>query len=136
LSLTVPNEREADMTGFSVTVPGEFRIFKARSDDGWHGAVRGTTATWRGGSLASGDEATFTLEVEGPVGPGPAALEAAQLYPGGEIVRWPVTLTVTPAAETPSQNLGWAVVTALVGLVVLTGVGVAMLRRARSLQEK
>ncbi|HLG10048.1 MAG TPA: hypothetical protein VI409_15375 [Gaiellaceae bacterium] len=136
LSLTGPNEREAEMTGFAVTVPSEFRIVEARSADSWRSAVQGTTATWQGDSLASGAEATFTLEVEGPVGPGPAVLEAAQLYPGGEIVRWTVALTVTPAAETPSQNLGWALVTALAGLVVISGIGVAVLRRTRSLQER
>ena len=137
LSITVPNEREAEMTGFAVTVPDEFRIVGVRSNDSWRGTAQGTTATWRGGSLASGAEATFALEVEGPAEPGPAALEAAQLYPGGEIVRWPVSLTVTPATETPKQHLGWAVVTALVGLIVITGIGVAILRlRTRSLQEK
>jgi uncharacterized protein YcnI len=136
LRVTGPNERDADMTRFALTVPSEFRIVEVISEDSWRGSIRGQTATWNGGRLGSGSEATFTLEVEGPTEPGPASLEAAQLYPGGAIVRWPVALTVTPAAEATSQNLGWAVVTALVGLVVLTGIGVAMLRRARSLQEK
>jgi len=136
LSLTVPNERERDMTGFAITVPDEFRIVEARSSDSWRSAVQGTTATWNGGRLAPKASATFTFEAEGPSEPGPAVLEAAQLYPGGEIVRWRVALTVVPAAETTSQNLGWVVVTGLVGLVVLIGIGVAIVRRARSLQEK
>jgi len=136
LNLTGPNERDEPMTGFSVTVPSEFLIVHAHPAPGWEASVEGATATWTGGSLTPGSEATFALELEAPSEPGPAALEASQLYPGGEIVRWPVALTVTPATETPSQNLGWAVVTALVGLLVITGIGVAMLRRARSLQEK
>jgi len=136
LSMSGPNERDADMTGFAVTVASEFRIVDAVSDDNWRSSIRGQTATWNGGRLGSGSEATFTLELEGPAEPGPAALEAAQLYPGGEIVRWPVTLTVVPAAETPSQNLGWALVMGVVSLVVLTAIGVAILRRSRSLQEK
>jgi len=136
LSLTAPNERDEPMTGFAVTVPSEFLIVHAQPAPGWEVTVEGATAAWTGGSLASSSGAMFALELEAPTEPGPAVLEAAQLYPGGEIVRWPVTLTVTPAAETPSQNLGWAVVTALVGLVVITAIGVAVLRRARSLQEK
>ena len=136
LSLTVPNERETEMTGFAITVPEDLRIVEARSNESWRGAVQGTTATWNGGRLGPKAEATFALELEGPTEPGPAVLEAAQLYPGGEIVRWPVALTVVPEADPSSQNLGWVVVTGLVGLVVLTGIGLAIVRRARSLQEK
>ena len=135
LSLTAPNERGVDMTGFVVSVPSEFRIVEARSDGSWRGAVQGSTATWQGGSLESGADATFTLELEGPAAPGPATIEAEQRYPGGEVVRWPVALTVTPFTESPPQNLGWALVTALVGLVVIAGIGVAIVRRARSVQE-
>ncbi len=136
LSFTTPNERDADMTGFELTVPGEFQIVEAVSNDAWRGSVRDQTATWAGGRLDSGSEATFRIEVAGPTEPGSAPLEAAQLYPGGAVVRWAVALTVTPAADTPSQNLGWAVVTALMGLGVLVVISVALLRRTRSLQEK
>ncbi|MGH3137167.1 MAG: hypothetical protein ACRDPV_11815 [Gaiellaceae bacterium] len=136
LSLTVPNERETDMTGFAITFPGDFRIVEARSDGSWRSSVQGTTATWDGGRLAPKAAATFTFEIEGPAEPGPAVLEAAQRYPGGAIVRWPVALLVTPAAEGSSQNLGWALVIVLVGLVALTAIGVVVVRRARSLQEK
>jgi len=136
LRLTGPNERDEPMTGFSVTVRHDFRIVAARSAAGWLGEVRGARAIWRGGSLAPEAEATFTLEVEAPSGPGPAQLEAVQRYPGGDVVTWDVGLTVTPEPEASSQNLGLAVLTAVVGLVVLSAFGVAVLRRARSLQEK
>ena len=135
LRFTVPNERGADMTGFALTVPSEFRIVEAVSSDAWRSSVWDHTATWVGGRLGSGSEATFKLEVEGPTEPGPASFEAMQHYPGGAIVRWAVALTVTPATETPSQNLGWALVTAVVGLGVLVAMGVALLRRARSIRE-
>jgi uncharacterized protein YcnI len=136
ITLTAPNEREERMTGFGVTVPGDFRIVRARSSDGWRADVRGSTATWVGGSLEAGAEATFAIEVEAPAGPGPAALQAVQRYPGEERVRWQVALTVTPSSDAPSQNLGWAVLTALIGLGVLTAIGLALLRRSKSLQEK
>ena len=76
------------------------------------------------------------MELEAPAGPGPAALQAKQLYAGGEVVAWPVALTVIPSSEPSSQNIGWAVLTAVVGLGVLTAIGLALLRRTRSLQEK
>jgi len=136
VSLTGPNERDEPMTGFSVTVPHDFRIVAARSAAGWRGEVHGASAIWRGGSLAPEAEATFTLEVEAPSEPGPAQLEAVQRYPGGDVVTWDVGLTVTPESEASSQNLGLAVLTAVVGLGVLAAIGVAVVRRTRSLQEK
>jgi len=136
LSFTGPNERDEPMTGFSVAVPHDFRIVAARSAEGWSADVRGARAIWRGGSLAPEAEATFTLEVEAPSEPGPAQLEAFQHYPGGDVVTWDVGLTVTPKPAASSQNLGLAVLTAVVGLGVLAAFGVAVVRRTRSLQER
>jgi uncharacterized protein YndB with AHSA1/START domain len=136
LSLTGPNERDEPMTGFSLAVPRDFRIVAARSADGWSADVQEAGVSWSGGSLAPEADATFAVELEAPVGPGPAELQAKQLYAGGEVVAWPVALTVIPSSEPSSQNIGWAVLTAVVGAVVLTAIGLALLRRTRSLQEK
>jgi uncharacterized protein YcnI len=136
VSLTGPNEREEPMTGFEVSVPSEFRIVHAHAADGWDESVQGSTATWIGGSLAPGAETTFRLELEAPSAPGPGSLEAVQRYPGGDVVTWDVGLTVTPESGSSSQNLGWALVTALIGVAVIAAVGVALLRRTRSLQER
>jgi len=136
LSLTGPNERDEPMTGFSITVPLDFRIVAARSAEGWSADVQEAGVSWSGGSLAQGADATFTVELEAPTGPGPANLQARQLYPGGEVVDWPVALTVIPSSEPSSQNIGWAVLTAVVGLGVLTAIGLVLLRRTRSLPEK
>jgi uncharacterized protein YcnI len=136
LSLTGPNERDEPMTGFAVSVPNGFRILAAHSPQGWRAAVEEKRAIWKGGSLAAGAEATFHVELEVPTSPGPVELETEQLYPGGEVVRWPIAMVVTPAGEA-SQHLGLALVVALVGLLVTVGLVVlAWWRRDRSLQEK
>lgn len=136
VSLTGPNERDEPMTAFDVSVPSEFRIVRAHPASDWEESVRASTATWTGGALAPGDEATFRLDLEAPTEPGPAQLDAVQRYTDGEVVTWAVALTVTPESESSSQNLGWALVTAGIGVVVLAAVGVAVLRRSRSLQER
>jgi uncharacterized protein YcnI len=133
---TGPNERDEPMTAFEISVPREFRIVHAHPADGWDESVEGSTATWSGGTLASGDEATFQVELEAPTGPGPASVEAVQRYPNGDAVTWGVELTVTPESGSSSQNLGWALVTALVGVTVLVALGMLLLRRTRSLQER
>jgi hypothetical protein len=136
VSLTGPNERDEPMTGFEVAAKSDFRIVHAHPADGWDSNVQGSTASWSGGRLAPGAEATFRVELEAPSEPGSTTLEAVQRYPDGDVVTWDVALTVTPASESSSQNLGWALVTALIGLVVLAALGVALLRRTRSLQER
>ena len=130
LELRVPNERDAPMTGFVVIVTDDFRIVSASSGGGWSGGSDGTTASWHDGSLDAGAETTFTLEVEAPSEPGPASFRTEQHYPDGQIVGWDVGLTVVPArGSAPSENLGLAVITALVGLLVLTVFGVLLWRR-------
>jgi uncharacterized protein YcnI len=138
LDLLVPNERKAPMTGFVVVVPADFRIVSAASTDGWNAGADGKIASWHNGSLAPGAETMFAIELEAPPQPGPATLRTQQHYPDGGVVRWDVALTVTPAPEAaPSQNLGWAVITALLGLLALTVIGVLLWRRrTAALQER
>jgi uncharacterized protein involved in exopolysaccharide biosynthesis len=69
--------------------------------------------------------------------PGLIELRTEQRYADHGIVEWPVVLTITPAAESPSQNLALAGVVGLIGVLVV--VAIAMLawrRKARPLQEK
>lgn len=137
VAFTAPNERKEPMTGFRVAVPSDFRIRGAEAADAWRPFVQDTSVTWRGGSLSARDEVTFTLELEAPVEPGPARLGAEQLYPRGAVVRWPVDLTVVPAAENTGRSLAWAAITAVLGLGVLALLAVLLWRRrASSLQEK
>ncbi len=133
LELRGPNERDAPMTGFSVSVPNGLEILHAHPVDGWEEAIEGQTATWNGGSLAANSEETFGIELEASVEPGVVQLEAEQLYRTGDAVRWPVSLTVIPGSDTPSQNLGLAAVVGLIGLLAVAAVVVlAWRRRAES----
>ena len=130
LDLLVPNERKAPMTGFLVVVPADFRIMSASSTDGWDAGADGKVASWHNGSLAPGAETMFALELEAPSEPGPATLRTQQHYPDGRVVRWDVGLIVTPTPEAPpSQNLGWAVIAGLLGLLALTAFGAWLWRR-------
>ena len=137
VALTGPNERDEPMTGFRVRVPGGMRIAGGHGPYGWSLGQGEAAATWSGGSLAAGSEATFQVELEAPQAPGAAELEVDQLYPGGEVVSWTVALTVVPATDTPGQNLGLALVVAILGLLLTAGiVGFSWYRRTRSLQER
>jgi hypothetical protein len=131
LVLTVHNDRQVPMTGFALTVPPDFRIVEAQPAPGWRGESGGTTATWRGGSLAANTAASFGIALEAPTAPGPASLEGVQAYAEDAAVRWAVAITVTPPAEPSSTNLGWVFLTSVLGLAVLSAIGIGVLRRLR-----
>jgi uncharacterized protein YcnI len=130
IDLTGPNERDVPMTGFAVTVPDGLDIVHAHGPDGWEASIAGRTATWNGGTVAAGAEATFGLVLDVTADPGTVELQAQQRYRDG-VVRWPISLTVTPAAEGPSENLALAGVVGLIGaLVIAAGATLAWRRRA------
>ena len=137
LLLAGPNERDETMTGFSVTVPDGLRIVHARDTGQWEASVNGSTATWAGGGLEPLVEETFELHLDVSATPGLVTLETEQRYPGDETVRWPVSLTIVPGSEDAAQNLGWALVAALVGLLLTAAiVALAWRRRSGPLQER
>ena len=125
VTFVAPNERQERQTGFAVTVAPPLEIVAAEASDlGWRGTVRSSTATWSGCCVPPGDVASFTLELQATDEPGDVQLEARQLYPNGEQVRWPLTLTVLPGREEASSALTVLLVAGLglvftVGLVVL-----------------
>ena len=132
ISFDVPNERDDPMTSFTLTPPEGLRIEHVHPADGWNvGLVDGTTALWSGGSLAASATATFGITLEADVDPGIVTLQAKQLYDSGAVVEWPVALTVTPAEQSPSENLALAGVVGLVGVLVVVAV-VALAFRRRS----
>ena len=129
--LAVPNEREKPMTSFVVKAPSGLEISHVHPAPGWDESTEGTsTATWSGGSLPPRKEVGFRLTLTAEAQPGTLDLDAEQRYPDGGIVQWPVTMTVTPPAKSPSQNLALAGVVGLIGL--LTIAAIVMLARRRS----
>jgi hypothetical protein len=123
------NERDDPMTSFVLTAPPGLVIAHAHEVEGWDESVDGTTVTWAGGSLAAGEEVGFGVTLESNVEPGVVQLHAEQRYDDGAVVSWPVSLTITPAEESPSQNLALAGVVALVGLLSVAAVAVLAWRR-------
>jgi hypothetical protein len=117
------------MTAFTLNAPDGLVIEHAHAVDGWSESFDGSTATWTGGSLAYEAEAAFGIDLEAEREPGVAELEAEQRYADGSVVTWPVALTITPAEDTPSQNLALAGIVGLIG--VLGVVAIALLARRR-----
>ena len=127
-----PNERDDPMTAFALTVPAGLEIAHAHVVEGWDESIEGSTATWLGGPLEPQAEIDFGMTLEADVEPGVVQLEAEQRYPDGEVVAWPVSLTITPAGESPSQNLALVGVVALVGLLSLAAIAMLAWRRRSS----
>ena len=131
VSLSFPNERTEPMTGFVIRVPEGLEIRRAYPAAGWDASTDGSQATWSGGPLAPNANATFDVEIHAAEPPGIKQLEAEWLYEENATVRWPVVLTVTPAEDSPSQNLGLAAIVGGVGLLVAFGVVLLARRRSR-----
>jgi uncharacterized protein YcnI len=132
ITLEAPNERSAPMTGFTVTAPAGLVIHHAEPVQGWTELANGTRATWSGGSLPPRKTAYFGILLKADADPGLVELDAKQLYDDGNVVSWPVQLTVTPAAESPSQNLALAGVVGLIGVLTVVAVGMVAWRRRAS----
>ena len=129
LSLTAHNDRNEPMTGFEVTVPAGLEIVGGYTVGKWKGRVRGATITWNGGSVASGDDTVFAVELAASAEPGPAELDVQQLYPGDEAATWTVKLTIVPAAEPAGSGSTpwWAIgVFAVLGIALVTLVAAAI----------
>jgi uncharacterized protein YcnI len=134
--LEVPNERPDPMTSFVVNVPSGIGIEHVHPVSGWSENVEGSTARWTGGSLPARKQVDFRLTLKADVEPGAVALDAEQLYGDGGVVTWPVSITITPPAESPSQNLALAGVVGLIGVLVVAAVTMlAMRRRSGPLRE-
>ena len=129
ITFDAPNEREAPMTAFSVTVPAGLEIEHAHVVDGWNEQVEGSTATWTGGALPPRDTADFGMTLKADRDPGIIELQAEQRYPDGGVVAWPVGFTILPAEKSPSQNLALAGVVGLIGVLVVVAVAMLAWRR-------
>jgi uncharacterized protein YcnI len=129
ISFEAPNERSEPMTSFTLFPPDGIQIEHAHPTEGWEGAVEDGVARWTGGSLAGGATATFGATVKAEAAPGVVTIAARQGYDSGAVVEWSVSLTVTPAAQSPSENLALAGVVGLIGVLVVVAVAVLAWRR-------
>jgi uncharacterized protein YcnI len=129
ITFEAPNERSDPMTSFTLTAPTGIEIQHAHPADGWEGTVEDGAATWRGGSLAAGATTDFGATLEADAEPGVVTLTARQGYDSGAVVEWQVSLTITPAAESPSENLALAGIVGFVGVIVVIAVAALAWRR-------
>lgn len=132
VSFSGPNERDDPMTSFALTVPDGLEIAHAHEVEGWDESIEGSTASWLGGPLAPDDEIAFGVTLEADAEPGVVELQAEQRYSDGEVVRWPVRVTITPADEGSSQNLTLVGVIGLIGVLAVVAVAMLPSRRRSS----
>jgi uncharacterized protein YcnI len=129
ITFSGPNERDDPMTAFVLTAPEGVVIEHAHEADGWDESVEGSTATWAGGSLAPDEEVGFGVTLEADVEPGVVQLQVDQRYADQSVVSWPVALTITPAEDSPSQNLALAGIVGLIGVLILAAIVMVAWRR-------
>ena len=138
IELAGPNERDEPMTGFRITAPAGLVVEHAHDAEGWTASSDGSAAEWTGGSLDANVEQVFGITLRADAEPGVLELTAEQLYADGSVASWPVGITVTPAEESPSQNLVIAGVVALIGVLAVVAIALLAwrLRSRDTLQEK
>jgi uncharacterized protein YcnI len=129
ITFTAPNERDAPMTGFSITVPPGVEIEHVHEVAGWSGSLVGSTATWTGGSVAPGAEVSFGSTLVADAEPGLVEVIARQRYGDRGVVRWSVPLSINPADESPSQDLALAGVIGLIGVLLVLVIAMLAWRR-------
>ena len=134
--LTVHNDRDEPMTGFTLRAPAGVLILGTGGGSGWDEVVEdtGESATSSGSTLAPNTPVMLEVDIEAAtVEPGPAELQGDQLYGDGQSVRWPVTLTVLPAGGAVDGGVvdGTAIVIVAILGLVLVGTILLVLRQRR-----
>jgi uncharacterized protein YcnI len=141
ITFAAPNERPPHvMVGLTLSAPAGIELGRATPPPGWKLGTAGRTADWSLGAVARapGPDEPFRIIVSTSLAPGAVAFHAVQRYDDGGLVRWTVAFTILPAATaTPREHLLPAVVTAILGLVVI---GLLLFRmrdpRGRDLREQ
>ena len=123
ITFAAPNERPPHvMTRLTLTAPAGVDLAGATPPPGWKLSIAGRTATWNGEPLAPalGSQGPFRIVASTSLAPGAVKFQAVQRYDDGGLVRWAVAFTILPGTTaTPRQHLLPAIVTAILGLVVI-----------------
>ena len=123
ITFAAPNERPPHvMTGLTITAPAGITLASAPTPRGWKLSTSGATATWNGETFAPGlgSAGRFRITASTSLAPGAVSFHAVQRYDDGGLVRWTIAFTIVPASTaTPRQHLLPAIVTAILGLVVI-----------------
>ena len=122
ITFAAPNERPPHvMTGLTITAPPGVDLAPGTPPRGWKLSVSSATATWSGEpGPGLGSQGPFRIVASTSLAPGAVAFNAVQRYDDGGLVRWTVAFTILPAATaSPRQHLLPAIVTAILGLVVI-----------------
>ena len=129
VTFAAPNERPPHtLSKVSITAPRGIDLADAKPPPGWRLTLDGRTASWSRATFPVGrqPEVQFQIVASTSLAPGTAVLSALQRYDDGGVVSWKVSFTILPApAATPRQHLLPAIVTAILGLVVI---GLLLLR--------
>ena len=134
ISFETPNERNGRATtALQLTAPAGVTLGAADPPSGWRLQVDGRTARWIGGRIEGEATVAFPLVVTASGLPGTRTFTSRQRYDDGRTVRWSADLTVIPArvAAEPVDRLGGRVIAGLIGLVVVAGSVLALLRLRR-----
>jgi uncharacterized protein YcnI len=123
ITFAAPNERRPHvMVGFTLTAPAGIEFGRATPPPGWRLGTAGRTADWslEAVTVKQGLDEPFRIAASTSLAPGAVAFHAVQRYDDGGLVRWTVAFTILPAATaTPREHLLPAIVTAILGLVVI-----------------
>jgi len=134
IQFVAPNERLPHLfTELTVTMPAGVTLHSVAPPPGWRLAVNGRTATWSGGRIGRGSGVLFGIDASTELAPGAISFDAVQRYDDGGRVRWKVGLTVLPApSPAPKQHIVPAIVTGILGLIVIGLLLYRMRERPRS----
>ncbi len=123
ITFAAPNERLPHvMVGLTLTAPAGIELGRATPPPGWRLGTAGQTADWSLGavSFTPEPEESFRIVASTSLAPGAVTFHAVQHYDDGGVVRWDIAFTILPvAAPSPRQHLLPAIVTGILGLVVI-----------------
>ena len=134
VAIETPNERDGRATTeLQLTAPAGVTLGAADAPAGWQLELDGRTARWTGGRIEGEAIVSFPLVVTASGTPGTRTFTSRQRYDDGRTVRWNADVTVLPAsvADEPVDRLSGRVIAGLIGLAVVAGSVLVLLRLRR-----